>query len=65
MPLREYVCRNCRIKIECLEYGDPCCHACIDCGETMDQVEYSRPAWFKPGKFGKGSGGESRQESGE
>jgi len=31
----------------------------------MDQVEYSRPAWFKPGKFGKGSGGVSRQEPSE
>lgn len=54
--LREYVCRKCRTVIECLEYGDPCCHCCIDCGETMDQVEFSRPAPVRVGRYGKAGG---------
>lgn len=56
MPLREYVCRKCRTKVESVEYGEPCFHLCIDCGEQMDQVEFSRPAPVRVGKYGKAGG---------
>lgn len=54
--IREYVCRTCRIKIESIEYGEPEAHRCPDCAELMDQVEYSRPAPVRVGKYGKGGG---------
>ena len=54
--IREYMCRDCRVKIESIEFGDPCFHLCPDCLQQMDQVEFSRPAPVRVGKYGKAGG---------
>ena len=54
--IREYVCRQCRTKVDSVEYGEPCFHLCIDCGIQMDVVEWSVPAPVRVGKYGKAGG---------
>lgn len=56
MPIREYVCRKCRIKVDAIETGEPELHRCPDCHELMDQVEWSAPAPVRVGKYGKAGG---------
>lgn len=56
MAIREYVCRKCRVKVESVEFGDPCFHLCIDCNEQMDLVEWSVPARLRVGRGGKAGG---------
>ena len=56
MPIREYVCRDCRIKVDMIETGDPQMHPCPDCQEGMDLVEFSVPARTRVGKYGKAGG---------
>lgn len=56
MPLREYVCRICRIVIESIEFGEPELHRCPDCGCAMDQIAFSLPASVRVGKYGKAGG---------
>ena len=56
MPIREYLCKKCRTKVDMIEYGDPACHVCIDCGEQMELVEWSVPAKVRVGRYGKAGG---------
>jgi len=53
MPMFEYSCRACSKKYERILAFNEAQHQWCDCGEELDMLT-SAPAWFKPGKYGKG-----------